>query len=216
MSAETLPDPTRRTSLPEDDLETRTITWPTVLGSISIIYAVLALVANSCGTASIFLGDFGLQLAGIDVDGGLDFPAWITVSTVVTGVMGLVLAVLLLVGAIGLIRRRAGSVRILKAWVVLVLCATVIQIGLGYFTIDNNVDLQVRIQDATSEMIREANPKISAQELDEMGLGKSADEIRTASIRNTLLLGSIPALYPIILGFLLTSKGRVSEVDAWD
>ena len=216
MPDETLPDPSPRSVLPEDDLESRTVTWPTVLGSISIIYALLAVFANTCGTAGIFLGDFGLQLAGLDVDGGLDFPAWIMISTLVTGGVGLVLAVLLFVGAVGLIRRRAGSVRLLKVWVVAVIGATIIQIALGYFSIENNVDLQVRIQDATSEMIREANPDISGKELDEMGLGKTADEIRTVSIRNTLLFGSIPVLYPVILGFLLTSKSRVSEVDAWD
>ena len=71
------------TVLPEDDLETRSITWPTVLGTISIIYAVFGVFANGCGIGSVFLGDFGLRLAGIEVDGGLSLPTWMTASTVI-------------------------------------------------------------------------------------------------------------------------------------
>ena len=95
--------------LPEDNLDSRSITWPTVLGAISIVYSVLGVFSNTCGTASIFLGDAGLKLAGVEVEGGLGFPAWITISTLISGGVGLILAVLLFVGGIGLIRRWPGS-----------------------------------------------------------------------------------------------------------
>ena len=84
--------------LPEDNLDSRSITWPTVLGAISVVYSVLGVFSNTCGTASIFLGDAGLKLAGVEVEGGLDLPAWITISTIVSGGVGLILAILVFLG----------------------------------------------------------------------------------------------------------------------
>ena len=202
--------------LPKDDLESRSITWPTVLGGFCLVYAVLGIFSNTCGTASMFLGDVSLQMAGIEVEGGLGFPKWIEISSIISGVMGLILAGLLTVGGIGLIRRRPASLGLLKIWVVAAIVTAIIRIVLGFFTIDNNIDLQMRIQDATAEMVREQSPQISGQELADMGLNKSADEIRAESTRNTLLLGGVPMIFPIILGFLLTSKGRVQQVDQWE
>ena len=202
--------------LPEDNLDSRSITWPTVLGAISIVYSVLGVFSNTCGTASIFLGDAGLKLAGVEVEGGLGFPAWITISTIISGGVGLILAVLLFAGGVGLIRRWPGSLPLLKFWVVASILATVIQIVLGFFAINNNTDLQIRIQDATVDMLRKQNPEISSGDLAAMGLSKSESEIRSESTRNTLVFGGIPVIYPIVLGFLLTSKGRVRQVEGWE
>ena len=203
-------------SLPEDDLESRSITWPTVLGAVSIVYSVLGIFSNTCGTASIFLGDPSLKLAGIDVEGGLGFPAWLQISTIISGGVGIILAGLLFIGGIGLIRRRPGSLGLLKVWVVAAIVATVIQIVLGFFSINNNIDLQMRIQDATAETLRKQDPKISSKDLVDMGLDKSASEMRTESTWNTLVFGGIAVIYPIVLGFLLTSKGRVQQVEGWE
>ena len=187
-----------------------------MLGWISIIYALLGFFSNTCGTASLFLGDFGLKLAGIDVEGGLEMPAWITVSTVVTGAIGLILAGVLAVGAVGLIRRRAAAVRLLKFWVVATICSVFIHIVLGFLAIDNNVDLQLRIQEASVRMIRERNQEISGQELSRMGMDKSEDEIRSASTRNILIVGGLPMIYPVVIGFLLTNRRRASQVESWN
>ena len=203
-------------SLPEDDLETRRITWPTVLGATCIVYAVLGVFANGCGLGNVFLGDIGFKMAGIEVEGGLNLPAWITVSTVILGALGLILAGLLFVGAGGLIRRQPGSVSLLKLWAVAAILASVVQIVLGFLSIDNNVDLQLRVQDAQSEMLRSQDPEISQKELAILGLTKSAGEIRTQSIQYTVILGGMPMIYPILLGFFLTRKGRIQQAEAWN
>ncbi len=54
--------------LPADDLEARTVRWPTVLGVISIVYGILALIGNGCGAASPLSTPFFLQMAGMDAE----------------------------------------------------------------------------------------------------------------------------------------------------
>lgn len=202
------------THLPED--KPRKVEWPSVLGGISIAYALFALAGNACGTASIFLANFGLQMAGIEVKGGVDLPVWMTISTVISGAIGLALASLLFVAAIGLIRRQSRSIALFKVWVVGVVVTTVIQIVLGFLAIDSNTDLQMRIQDATVDMLRDQNPNLGSSEIESMGLGESEEDIRSASMRNALVFGAIPIVYPLVVGFLLTSRKRVGQVEGWE
>lgn len=214
MTDENTQGPAPTTVLPED--EARKLTWPTILGGISIAYALFAFVTNACGTGSIFLGDVGLQMMGIDVKGGVDLPAWVVNYTVVAGGIGLILAGLLCVAAIGLIRRKARSLALLKGWVVATIVMTVIQIVLSFLAIDSNTDLSLRIQDATVDMLREQNPKLGSSDIESMGLAQSEEDIRSTSIRNALVFGAIPIVYPLVLGFFLTSRKRAVQVEGWE
>ncbi|MCP4833293.1 MAG: hypothetical protein GY895_00875 [Phycisphaera sp.] len=205
---------TPTTVLPEDG--DRKLTWPSIVGGICIAYALFAFVANACGPASLFVGEIGLQMAGIEVKGGLDLPRWIMVSTVVTGAIGLLLAGLLCIGGIGLIRRKARSLTLLKVWLVAAIVMTVIQIVLGFLATDSNTDLSLRIQDATVDMLRKQNPKLGSSEIKSMGLAQSEEDISSASIRNVLVVGAIPIVYPLVLGFFITSRKRVMQVEGWE
>ena len=196
--------------LPPDDLAGHQASWPTVVGIISIVYALFGIVANGCGTAFVYLGGQSLALMGIDA-GDLQLPMWLKIVQTVMGLFGMGLGILLLAGAIGLIRRRIASLGVLKVWAVLAIVSTLVGIGIGFAAITPNVQLQLDIQDAIRDKIRrDGGDPAQIPELD-----KNEETIRRESIRNLALFGAIPIIYPAIVGFLVTSRKRLDQAEEW-
>lgn len=194
--------------LPADDLEARTVRWPTVLGVISMVYGILALIGNGCGAGSPFATPFFLQMSGMDAEKITMSPAlvWVQVGS---GVIGMVIAVVLLAGSISLLRRSNRSLRILKTWVALAIITTIIGIGLGFVFLDANVQYQLDIQDATQAMIKDRGGNVSQFP------AKTAEEIKSQSRIMLAAFGLLPMIYPVILGFLITSKSRSEQATNW-
>lgn len=197
--------------LPADDLAGHRAAWPTVIGIISIIYALFGFVANGCGAVFIWFGGATLSLMGID---GADYqlPMWLQIVQTGMGLFGLMLAIMLVVGAVGLMRRRASSLRVLKLWAVLAVVSTLVGIGIGFAAIEPNVQLQLSIQDAIRDKIRS-----QGDDPDQVpGLDKDEETMRRESVRNLAIFGAIPIIYPAIIGFLVTSRTRLEQADSWD
>lgn len=106
--------------------------WPTVVGVIAIIL----------GAGGLLLGLFGLVWQVLLVSGVLG-DTWmgqdvtyarnIAAPTIVLGVLGVALAVLLLTGAIALLRRRRAAATMLGVWAVVRLLHTAAVAVLGYY-----------------------------------------------------------------------------------
>ena len=200
--------------LPPDDLDARQASWPTVVGILAIIYAVLAIFANTCGTLFLFLGSYLMQLGGMVMEEGMGLPGWLTGINLAMGVIGCALAIVLMVGGFGLIRRKASSLGWLKAWSILAIISSLFAIVIGFIAIEPNIDLQIRIQDATAGMIRKNDPKNAESVIANSGLAKNREQIRSESIRNLALFGAAPILAPLVLGFFLSSRKRVEQIEA--
>jgi hypothetical protein len=138
-------------------------------------------------------------------------PMWLKIVQTVMGLFGMGLGILLLAGAIGLIRRRIASLGVLKVWAVLAIVSTLVGIGIGFAAITPNVQLQLDIQDAIRDKIRrDGGDPAQILELD-----KDEETIRRESIRNLALFGAIPIIYPAIVGFLVTSRKRLDQAEEW-
>ena len=79
-----------------------------------------------------------------------------------------------------------------------------------------NVDLQSRIQDATVDFLRENGQPVDPASLEKAGLAKSPEELRRDSRIGILTTGLLPLVYPVFLGFFLTSRKRVVDSAAWE
>ena len=200
--------------LPPDDLEARRASWPTVIGILAIIYAILAIFTNTCGTLFLFLGSYFMQLGGMEMEEGMGLPGWLKGINLGMGVIGCGLAIVLLVGGFGLIGRKASSLGWLKAWSILAIITSLLAIVIGFVAIEPNIDLQIRIQDATAAMIRKNNPKNAESVIANSGLAKNREQIRSDSIRNLALFGAAPIVAPLVLGFFLSSRKRVEQIEA--
>ena len=198
-----------------DELDARQATWPTVLGFVSIVYAIIAFFTNIATMAGPFVAPVGLRMAGVTVDPGMGLPEWIIMGGLVLGVVGVLLSILLMVGAVGLIRRTPSGVALLKIWSVLAVSAAVIAIGFGFFSIEPNTDLQLEIQSAFQDLLREQNPNDSDEAIRNAGLDQDRESMRKSSIASLAIFGSMPLLYPLLLGIFLTGERREREVRAW-
>jgi hypothetical protein len=194
--------------LPPDDLEAKLVRWPTVLGVISMIYAGLAFIGNGCGVASPFFTPYLLQMSGLDM-GDFQMAPWLVWVTVGSGTIGLVMAVVLFVGGIALLRRRQNALTILKAWVGITVVLVVLALGLGFAAIEPNVQMQLEIQDATAKLVKERGGNAANMPQ------KTADEMRSQSKIMLAIFGLLPVIYPVIVGFMITSRKRVDDAEAW-
>ena len=194
--------------LPPDDLGGKEVRWPTVLAVISMVYAGLAFIANACGAASPFFAPYALRLSGLDM-GDFAMPGWLVWVTVGSGIIGLIMAIVLFSGGIALLRRRRNALGILKAWVAVTIVLTILGVGIGFVAIEPNVQLQLEIQDATIKMVKERGGKAGDIPV------QTADEMRSQSRYMLAIFGLLPMVYPVIVGFLITSRGRMSDVEAW-
>ncbi|MEC8321455.1 MAG: hypothetical protein VX012_08595 [Planctomycetota bacterium] len=198
------------------ELDVRQASWPSVVGFVSIVYAIIALFSNVVGMAAPFLMPVGLRMAGVDMEPDMGLPSWMSTLTLVFGVLGILLAILLVVGAIGLIRRSASGVALMKLWSLLAVSMAVLAIVFGFFSIEQNIDLQLEIQTAFQDLIREQNPDDPEGAIRSAGLDQDEESMKEASIRNLAVIGTMPLVYPLLLGVFLTSKRRMQEVGAWN
>ena len=205
--------PTTPFEIPPDDLDGRQAAWPTVVGISSIVYAAFGVLANGCGTAFIYLGNTGLSMMGID-GADLQIPVWLKVVQTAMGLFGMGLAIMLVVGAVGLLRRRVAALRTLKVWAILAIVSSLAGIGIGFAAIQPNVELQMSIQDAIRDKIAKDGGDPNAPQFDD--LNKDEETIRRESIRNLAIFGVVPIIYPAIVGFLITSRRRVDQAESWN
>ena len=194
--------------LPPDDLEAREIRWPTVLGVISMIYAGFALIANGCGGASPFAMPFILRMSGLDM-GDFQMAPWLLWVTVGSGAIGMIMAIVLFVGGISLLRRRRSALTVLKAWVSITVVLSILGLGIGFLAIEPNVQMQMEIQDATQKLVKERGGGADIPTT-------TADEMRSQSKIMLPIVGLLPIIYPVIVGFLITSRTRLEDAEAWE
>lgn len=99
--------------------------WPTVLGVIAIVFGAGGTLSNTCGTvANLFMPFILGSMAKVAGPGGSVVEAQVRMSQhyamfmVIGSLASLAVAVMLLIGGIGLLKRKARSVRILKIWAI--------------------------------------------------------------------------------------------------
>jgi hypothetical protein len=178
--------------------------WPRTIGVISLIYAALG------GCCALGMGVSTVSSEVFMKMGGIDFqmPAWVKVMAAVGGVIGVAFGVMLLVGSIGLLRRRPAGVRWLKAWVILRLVILILMQPVAILLLPANIKLQMEMQEAMAQQLRRQNPSAKVPMRDE------------ASIRRwtqvQVVAGAVgPALYPLFLGLYLSRRRVRAEVSTW-
>jgi hypothetical protein len=182
---------------------TKPARWPKVIGIISLIYAIGGLLCQGLGALNSVMGEWLASLGGIDITMPPAMKIIGAASAVVTSIVGLVL----LFGAIGLLRRRKSGLSLHKAWAAMRLVLIVIGLGLGVVMIPAQVDMQRSITEAQNRRLREANrPEIT---FDENAIVQ----------RSKIMLGAMTgatAIYPLFVGFYLSRKKIAAEVEDWD
>ena len=120
--------------------------WPGIIGTIAIIFGAAGTLQNGCGVAASL---FQKQIYSMFADAipANSFAAQNAVSerylwlNVGLSLLATLVAVMLLVGGIRLLRRRASSVALLRAWAVVKLVLALLLAGYGFLIFASNLEM---------------------------------------------------------------------------
>ncbi len=184
-----------------DDEETK---WPKVIGVISLIYAILGLGCNALGGAWYAVAPMLPEMWR----GGADIPGILRLSLGVQILAAVCLGVLMLIGAVNLLRRRRAGPRLLKRWAILRMLLILIAVVLLVLTAPAQVDMQRSMQEFSNDMLRDAGRTDMIKE--------STDE---EFWRLLMIQGGFgvlaTAIYPVFLGLWLSRTKITADVERW-
>ena len=171
-----------------------------------MIYAILGIIANVCNGASPFFQGPMLSMAGIK---DVQMPTSLVIFSVVGSLLGLILGILLLVGAYGLLKRKQSGYKLILTWVVLRIVVAIIGLGLGFATVGDNVLYQKQIQEATNDMMESRGVSTSSMPQ------KTDAEIASSAKMTILIATPVVLIFPIVVGLLLSSRTRREHMKTW-
>ena len=183
-----------------DELETK---WPKNLGVISLLYALGGMLLQIVIVAVLFL-------LPILLDANVEIPLALKVIQISLSTVIVVAGMLMLVGAVNLLRRRRSGPSLLRAWVIVRLILIVLGLGAAIMLAPAQVPIQRAGIEQRIDALKDAGGDTSRLE-------KITDEdIHFAAIRNGVILSGVVAIYPFFLGFYLLRKKITAQVDHWE
>jgi hypothetical protein len=182
-----------------------TTNWPKVIGVISLIYAIGGLLCVSVYGAYIaFFPKLPEMLRG-----GIDMPPLVRFSSAALLALTLPVGIIMLVGAINLLRRRRSGVRGLKRWSVLRLLLLVLYVVLVVGTSRTQLEMLRQGVEFQNDMVREAGRPDRMRDVSDEALWKQF-------ILQTSVFTAIFSFYPVFLGLYLSRRKVTSEIEAWE
>lgn len=178
--------------------------WPTVLGTISIVYGALGFTCAAFVATSPLLTEFGTRLSGMD----LSMPPVIKVIAAISGVIMLMLGLLLLVGGIKVAKRKPEGVKLLKSWAVLRLVVLVISFVITVLSMPTQLEFQRKFMAMQAEQLREAGREDLIPDL-------SDEQLWNRTMIQTAITSGLTCIYPLFLGFYLSRKSIDDEIETW-
>ena len=179
--------------------------WPVVIGVISLIYACGGLLCQVAAGSMAMLGDFLASLGGLDVE----IPPVIKAIGVGLAAMTFIAGLIMLMGAIHLLRRRRAGPKLLKAWVVLRLILIAVGFSTMFITAPAQIEFQRTMLEAQNERVREAGREDLVKPIDDESIW------RTHMIQGVIMTG-ITAIYPVFIGIWLSRRPIKDEVAKWE
>lgn len=190
---------------PNAEVEPAATRWPTAIGVISIIYALGGMLCQVGAAVSSLASSWLMKLGGMDVT----VPAVLKVIGSVTAVVMFFVGLMLLIGGIRVLRRRASGIPLLRRWAVVRIVLLLIGVVVGIVLMPAQLDMQRSIQEATNERLREAGAADRVTEFDE-------DKTWRNLVITTGVTAAVASIYPLFLAFYLSPGKIADEVQHWN
>jgi hypothetical protein len=189
----------------EAPLPVRRPGWPKVIGIISLIYAIGGLLLTTCFSAQVYVAEYFFGLQGID----LETPTMIKMTAGIGWILALGLGILMLLGAIGVLRRRRAGISRLRTWAILRIVLLLISLALTVLTAPTQIQFQIAVQDAQMELMRD-------QGIDVPDIEKTEEQIWTQTLIIISIMTALTAAYPAFLGLFLSRRAINDDIQEWD
>ncbi|MHC4991612.1 MAG: hypothetical protein ACYTGC_11600 [Planctomycetota bacterium] len=178
--------------------------WPKPIGVFSLLYAIGGLTCASLGIGWMLVAP---QLPEM-WRGGSEIPRLIQITSLVQFAAGFGLGILMLVGAINVLRRRPSGPDLLRKWVVMRLALLLLGVVVLVLTSPAQIHMQRSVLEYRNRMFREAD-------MDDRVVEKTDAQIwRTTLVQSGIFTGVL-AIYPAFLGFFLSRRRVTEEVAHW-
>lgn len=197
------PDPMPDDPFDDEILPTK---WPTVVGTLSIVLGALGLL---CGTIGVGWSVFMDQLTSGMMQADIHAPPSIRIVSIVSALGGTLLALVLVIGGVGLVRRRRMGLAVTRVWAVLRVVWLLIALGLGLWLLPANIEYQMAIQEA---QIKAA--EADGREFPEWAI-KTEDGAWLAAVISIAVGTVVTAIYPTFCIFYLSRRKIADEVRRW-
>lgn len=192
--------PMEPTGDPLDDEETK---WPKVIGVISLIYALFGLLCQSGYAVATGFTDQLMQFFGMEVT----TPVVLKATAVLLAAVGIALGIVMLMGAIKLLRRQRSGVSLLKKWAVMRIILVLIGVVAGVLM----APAQIEMQQQMLEVQRERMPPDQAARIPDL----TDEQIWRRTMIQMGVMSALFAAYPVFLGFWLSRNKITADVERW-
>ncbi len=176
--------------------------WPTVIGVIGIVLAALTILGSICVFA--FASNLLAGLISEEQQANMP-PTLFSTESVVSSIIGFIIALWLLFGSIGLIQRRGSSRGILNGWAIVAIIWTLI--STTWVLIDLN-----QASEQTNEAVAD-DPSMSESERQQQKIMESVNRITAQT--SPICGGIFQLAWPIIVLCFINGSRRKQEMAAW-
>ncbi len=192
---------------PYGAVETAHSRWPIVIGALCLAYGAIGMCVQG---ATLLFANFGGQIMkaqGVD----LEMPREMALAATVQGAILVPIGFILAIGGVFLLMRRKLGAKLVLIWAAARVLLAVIGLVWGMMTVDASVNYSRGILES---MARSSNPDMAKAMQGELAKFDPATA-RSDGIRNLVLATLGFAIFPCVVGFLLTSKKRNAEIASW-
>ncbi|MHC5003961.1 MAG: hypothetical protein ACYTJ0_12635 [Planctomycetota bacterium] len=190
---------------PPPQIDQYELRWPRVIGVLSVIYAAIGM---TCATGATTWAGIVNTLPEM-FRGGATVAPILQITMAVQSLLGLALAIMLMVGAVGLLRRRPSAVRTLKRWAVLRLGLLLLAASTVFVTGPAQLDMQRSVLEYRNRMLREADRTDMVEE-------KSDRRLWAETLRGLAIGAGLQAVYPVFIGLYLGRRKITDQVATWE
>lgn len=193
--------PVEWAGMPPDEPAT---TWPRTIGVISLIYACGGLLCSVGFHLSFVFTPELMGMAGMTVQ----MPALLKSLAIGETLVIFALGILLLCGAMALLRRKRSGWKLLRLWALLRVLLLFISIALTVAMPAENVSFARSIKEAQAQAAAEGGQKID--------MGDTTDgALWQTTLLQAGIFTAVLSIYPVFLMFYLSRRRITAEVEQW-
>ena len=200
MNQPTIPPELVAGALPPED----TSRWPKVIGIISLIYALFGML---CGISYAGSTIFTSQLLAMGGMKDVDLPMPIKLTVVALVVFDVALGVVLLMGAINLLRRKRSGVRLHLRWALWRMILILVAAATTIFTAKASVEFEKARLEAMNRTIEERGGE--PREI------PSVADLHRKTFINVAIFSAVQSIYPLFIGFYLSRRKIREQIAHW-
>lgn len=186
--------------------------WHIIFGWIGLLYGVVGTLFATLALVLVLASGPLERMTGREIGAPKEL-FWMNLGQ---STVTLALGILLIVGSRGLIRRRPQGAKLVLRWAALRLAFCVVQLVLGFLTLDTSARAQVAQYERQMSSLGEAERAQAEKAMKQFGIDPPTIESVKKSAPKWIGIAVIGfSVWPLITGLTLTGRRARADIEAW-